>query len=776
MNLSFRIKIACLIVLAGSISCGALPRSDVLDLALGKPYQISPLSDYPLTKDASDMRKLTDGKYASGCFWTSRKETVGWQQSGTIRIDLDLRTSYAIDKICFDTARGAKADVSFPQSADMFISADGEHYKYLGDLMQGKDHSDGPYLVKKFCSSRIAAAGQYITLFVQPEGAFTFCDEIEVLGNGTKAKPGRVYTLKREGLSSFQKDLNYSSHYAAALRSADSNMAERVSSAIKKYPSLSGNMAELKGIGLLLTEPSFCSNLKKLQSAQNKLYKLNLDFMTRFKKGLIAWYKDPWAVFTPFDLPAPGQRIKGAVQFDLILRGAASEAVVLTNNSPGVRKYKVSVQTGGAACPYPHILVREALPVLLANGGLRADPLVIPDNGVVAIKPGESRQIWLTVLAGNCNAGTYVAHLVISKIGKKQTAAKIPLNIKIWRADMPKNQHLMADNWAYLNWRPIKDIPDQAVADLFAHHINVIVIPPWELPWPDLKLIPSGSKANYAKFDRALLYHKGARKFLFFLDYNNSDLRSFGGRYGFMSIGWRSVFRSWIDAWVKHLRGLGLSNDDFAFYPVDEPQNSEEAGYLTDAAKIIKEVDPGLRVFTTLDSLSRLNWFDMARIAHTIDIFQVSESCFPALNSSVIKKTGKPVWLYGGGGKSADPMGFFRLMAWRAFKEGIAGIGFWAYADTGPSGTAWNDLDGTRPDYSVVYEGKKCIISSKRWEAWREGVEDYELLLQAKGKLKPGLETEEFNRRLDHVIAHPDDYRYFKQARVFLLNIASRRN
>ena len=56
----------------------------------------------------------------------------------------------------------------------------------------------------------------------------------------------------------------------------------------------------------------------------------------------------------------------------------------------------------------------------------------------------------------------------------------------------------------------------------------------------------------------------------------------------------------------------------------------------------------------------------------------------------------------------------------------------YTYGDIGwgsNPGTAWDDFDGERPDFAVVYEGEgDAIVSSRRWEAWRMGIEDYELL------------------------------------------------
>lgn len=64
-------------------------------------------------------------------------------------------------------------------------------------------------------------------------------------------------------------------------------------------------------------------------------------------------------------------------------------------------------------------------------------------------------------------------------------------------------------------------------------------------------------------------------------------------------LGGRRFFKQWID-WAKHVFALGLDYQDFAFYPFDEPDNSTEAGYLIEIAKLIKEVDPELQIYTTL--------------------------------------------------------------------------------------------------------------------------------------------------------------------------------
>ena len=141
----------------------------------------------------------------------------------------------------------------------------------------------------------------------------------------------------------------------------------------------------------------------------------------------------------------------------------------------------------------------------------------------------------------------------------------------------------------------------------------------------------------------------------------------------------------------------------------------------------------------------------------------------------MLKRLGKKIWVYNArGGKKGHPLAFYRLQAWRAFKYGASGLGFWAYADTGPHGTGWDDFDGVRPDFSVIYEGRKSILSSKRWEAWREGVEDFVLLGLAQKNLNRIGDEAEIAALVEKVIAQDKDCSAFNLIRRRLLEIASR--
>ena len=87
--------------------------------------------------------------------------------------------------------------------------------------------------------------------------------------------------------------------------------------------------------------------------------------------------------------------------------------------------------------------------------------------------------------------------------------------------------------------------------------------------------------------------------------------------------------------------------------------------------------------------------------------------------------SGKPVWTYlCGSGKHRTPM-LNRQEAWLAFKYNCDGIGYHAYYDSW-QGDDWNEFDGKHADWSKVYlDQNKQVVPSRRWEAWREGLEDW---------------------------------------------------
>ena len=143
--------------------------------------------------------------------------------------------------------------------------------------------------------------------------------------------------------------------------------------------------------------------------------------------------------------------------------------------------------------------------------------------------------------------------------------------------------------------------------------------------------------------------------------------------------------------------------------------------------------------------------------------------------------------------KAKDPYSYFRLMPWRAFKRGQTGAGFWIYyygLSFKPGAVPWDDTLRPRGFSGVVY-GKpgspvptdgENIIPSRRWEAWREGVEDYQYLYEVQKAIdristenprKAKQAQELLNNTADYVLRNFDDCNAVYNARKELNKLLS---
>jgi hypothetical protein len=105
-----------------------------------------------------------------------------------------------------------------------------------------------------------------------------------------------------------------------------------------------------------------------------------------------------------------------------------------------------------------------------------------------------------------------------------------------------------------------------------------------------------------------------------------------------------------------------------------------------------------------------------------------------AAKLNLIKASGKTVWMYecDDNAKHQSPLGYYRAQAWLAWRHQMTGIGFWSYC------TSQDDpwfVPKLRYDYLLVYPGNG-VVSSKRWEAVRDGIEDYGMLALLRQRLQ----------------------------------------
>ena len=214
-------------------------------------------------------------------------------------------------------------------------------------------------------------------------------------------------------------------------------------------------------------------------------------------------------------------------------------------------------------------------------------------------------------------------------------------------------------------------------------------------------------------------------------------------------------------------------------YPFDETLCDE----FYELARLIKSIDPKIRIYANSFGKGPA---DFMRFKNLTDIWCLrNRYCVQHPNwLATIKRFGKEVWTYEalGPGKANHPYSYYRLMPWRAFKRGQTGAGFWNYVDYYKT-KGWDDTGRPHGYYGVVYGSRiqnavdtlsEDIVPSRRWEAWREGIEDYQYLYELQKAIdltrqsnpqKARQAQRILDTQVDYVLKRPNDFDAAYQAR-----------
>ena len=232
--------------------------------------------------------------------------------------------------------------------------------------------------------------------------------------------------------------------------------------------------------------------------------------------------------------------------------------------------------------------------------------------------------------------------------------------------------------------------------------------------------------------DRALEDFNGARIISAYTPFADGGsegvpgLASFpGARLKYMSKEWKKAFSNWVKQIVSHMKSRGVDYDQFCLYLFDETARAE----VLEVVQLVTKIDPKVMIFQTVPG------GNLERFCSDIDILCPCTDRLKQQADAGYRKRIKNLWGYdcNGPGKELSPYGYYRLRPWIAWESGANGVGFWSYMDW--TNSAWNMVD--KVDFGVFYDARtapadiprsEAIIPSKRWEAWREGIEDYTYL------------------------------------------------
>jgi outer membrane protein assembly factor BamB len=446
---------------------------------------------------------------------------------------------------------------------------------------------------------------------------------------------------------------------------------------------------------------------------------------------------NPWAPFGGMDEIAEDRF--GAAELLVEAFGGETESAALNifNCSAKPRTFRVEIDDltmDDATVPAREaIRLHEVIDVPTEMRDYAADALpALNPARLIQVPAWGARQLWLNVDTESLAAGDWTGRIRLRSLEVESLETGADLKIRVWAARLPEEQPLRLCHWGYVHNSMLQDYPDEALADQVRNGTNVFV----GLFYPRAQYDEQGNligEIDFSAHDGYVKKHAPHGMILFF-NYQTA----LKGPGGIESEAYAKAHVQWLRAWVAHLRELGVGYDGFALYPVDEPGLSDG---LSDRhvlmGKLAREADPKILLYT--DPVGRVTEEELHAMLPYVDIWCPNRNglILDKTNASkleIIRNSGATVWTYecDHNAKHQSPLGYYRAQAWLAWHLDMTGIGFWSYC------TSRDDpwfLPTLRHDYLLVYPGDG-VVSSKRWEAIRDGVEDYTLLAALRQRME----------------------------------------
>ena len=668
------------------------------DMALNKNYSFATQPNYSYSDRSHDNTSLTDGIYTTGNFWT-QSTTVGWQSVNDVTITLDLEKIMPIRSVSFNTVRSIKSRINFPQNIFVFISNDNKTFRYVGDVANDAQNLPGEYEVKKFILDSIGQSAQYVRLTIVLQGSYLFCDEIEVLQGATTDNLSKG-SFSESSLNQVVDSLKVLGYQHRALSKAFEKM--EMGSATKTGV----NDKDASGISARLANRNLSQN--DLKAIKVDIGKKNAHRLKeKFKSPFIIEKYNPWDTLNEFLEP---RRNIDHLDYQFILFNGCSQygSFVITNCKFAPQKFYFKVSNNNSINSI-NLYQVHYVPSLYYD--MIPDPL-LGVKGFITINPGVS-EIFLFKITG-IESGRTPSSIIISSNDRK---VKIDIKTNIFDLFYKNNfESLNVNVWAYLNKPMLINHKEEAVKDLKLHHVNTIVVAP--------EILPAMGAVDFNRFNNYISNFGEIKNMLLSMGYGSLVYKKGLKNEKFMSDEWKTGFMQWYAKLTKLIHDDGFSNAQIYLYPYDEVASKN----IQDFKQLItwaKKAVPGIKFYATLNTRKNID-----SLLSLVDIAQT----LPSLAAGKLPAHQAEIWIYTAitPSRALQPYGFYRLMAWDAFVNSYKGIGFWDYADE-RNGNKLNLIsDFPNPaagSFSVIYNSPDgSIISSRRWEAFSLGIEDYSII------------------------------------------------
>ena len=353
----------------------------------------------------------------------------------------------------------------------------------------------------------------------------------------------------------------------------------------------------------------------------------------------------------------------------------------------------------------------------------------------VQIAPNETRTFFATIDTGGLPAGLWKGALRLTPL-RTDPALEIPFELEVASAVLPEVMPIWINMWTYVpRWecsqRGRGD--DERYLELMLRTgVNTVLTRSYGMFWPIYNDAGDLVSMHTLDFDQLLASQKyNSEKFLI-VGILPDGHRTF--KCGEDSPIENRNFIKYVKMIARHVReNHGVPYDRWALYLADESMGDDFLPY----AKLTREADPKIRIWANPQSLEDL---EVVRKAEPyVDIFVPCRWHIGAHPASEELMRQKEWWMYAHSGfQPPDNLAVprndvysahrkLRMDGWMAWKLGLKGFGYWLYiGDFWGRYSGLDEMDGA--NLGFVYMGQDGPVTSRRLEAYREGLEDYKLL------------------------------------------------
>lgn len=431
--------------------------------------------------------------------------------------------------------------------------------------------------------------------------------------------------------------------------------------------------------------------------------------------------------------------------------GNEFESIALTITNRQARPMAVRLDCGpfGSVPSKRVIEFREApLVRVISTGRMSEDPLPrLADGNLLRLGPNESRKVWVTVNSRELKAGEHKAVLAIGDLSSLEAPLGVPVTLEVRPVRLPEERVYRHNTWLYPASIADEEVREATIRDALEHGVNVMLIPSasvaagesGRVSEPDSKVHDAIAMRLRGKARLMITGTVGIRWPKGFTPPADVEKKAFAG-----AIRW----------YADHMKQLGFDYRDWMFYPMDEPGlMGKDAAFdkWADGVKQIKEADPRVRVYANPAGGGRAEV--LRPVAQWVDVWQPDLHLVREQPEALGAIFGKgEYWHYEACAdqRNLDPLGYYRTKPWVAFQMGMTGGGYWVYSYS----PYWFFDRSLGVEYGAVYQTDRGPVTSKRWEASRDGIEDFELLWMVREKAKSARNGAAALRLLDEAVAY----------------------